>query len=194
MAARKLVTLKAFSRILDRAPSYVTQLKAEGRLVLSDAGKVDVDASLALIRETADPAKAGVAARHAATRSKANGTAQPPPVDDDEPQDTFEPQSSDAKRRTKALADKAETDAKAAERDYRQSMGELLEAGDVEHAARGAAVTLRNGLENLANTLAPQIAAENDEGKVRVILAEAIEHALEEVSRQFAAIAKAAEA
>ena len=197
MAARKSLTLKAFARILDRSPSYVTELKAAGRLVLTDDGKVDVDASLALIRNTADPAKDGVRARHAAGRAKGQGGDAGSPgagVDGDDAPDSFEPPSPDAKRRAKALADKAETDAKAAERDYRLSMGELLEAGDVEHAARGAATTLRNRLENLANTLAPQIAAETDEGKVRVILAEAIEHALAEVSRQFAAIAKAHEA
>ncbi len=191
-AARKLVTPKAFARILDTSPSYITELKAAGRLVVTDDGKVDVDASQALIRETADPAKTGVRERHAAGRGKGQGAPTPPPAadcDDDSPSE-FEPQSSDAKRRAKALADKAETDAKAADRDYRISIGALLDVADVEHAARTAAATLRNGLENLANTLAPEIAAEPDEGKVRVILADAIEHALDELSRQFAAIAK----
>lgn len=199
MAARKSVTFKGFARILDRQPSYVTQLKAAGRLVLTDDGKVDVDASLALIRNTADPAKEGVRARHAAARAQGQGSEAQSTGEGGEGEhaadlpDAFEPPSPDAKRRAKALADKAETDAKAAERDYRISMGELLDVADVEQAARTAAATLRNGLENLANTLAPELSAETDEGKVRVILADAIEHALDELSRQFAAIAKVQE-
>lgn len=186
MAPRKAVSFKAFARILDRAPSYVTQLKDAGRLVMTDDGKVDVDASLALIRDTADPAKDGVRARHAAARGHGEAAAN---GDDEAPTD-FEPQSSDAKRRAKALADAAELDARKKQREELLELGQLLQVDDVVAAVRGAATTLRNGLENLSNTLAPELAAESDEGKVRVILADAIEHALEELSRQFAAIVK----
>lgn len=193
MAPRKAVNLKAFARILDRQPSYVTQLKDAGRLVLTADGKVDVDASLALIKDTADPAKDGVRARHAAARGQGQGAAtddgDDAGVGEDSPSE-FDPPSSDAKRRTKALADAAEADARKKLRDEQIELGQLLDRDDVVPACANAVATLRNGLENLANTLAPELAAESDEGKVRVILADAIEHALDELSRQFAAIGR----
>ena len=188
------VTRKAFARILGAAPSYITQLQGEGRLVLTADGKrVRVDESLALIRGTADPVKAGVAARHAASRgapTAASGSedAEADEIAPDAPADPV--QESHARRRAKALADKAETDAKAAERDYRISMGELFEAAEVEHAVRSAVTTFRGSLENLPDILAPELSAISDEGRVRVVLGEAIEHKLEELSRALAALGR----
>jgi hypothetical protein len=186
------VSFKAFAHMLGgRSQSYVTELKAAGRLVLTADGKrVRPQESLALIKATADPARAGVAARHEAARAAiATGLGASP---DDDLEDPAAPLTYDghSTRRSRALADKAEWDAKAAKRDYEESMGELLKAGDVEAAVAGAAATLRTSLENLPNTLAPELAAATDEARVRVILGEAVEHALEEISRQFAVIAK----
>lgn len=193
-AERGEVTRKAFARILNAAPSYITQLQAEGRLVLTADGKrVRVDESLALIRGTADPAKAGVAARHAAARGAPTATSagdEPGPEDGEVGAGADAAQDSHARRRSKALADKAETDAKAAERDYRISMGELLEAAEVEHLIKSAVATFRGSLENLPDVLAPELSAISDEGRVRVVLAEAIEHKLEELSRAFAAVGR----
>ena len=190
------VSFKAFARILgERSPSYVTQLKGEGRLVLSDDGKrVRVAESLAWVRSTADPGKAGVVARHAAARDD-EALSSPSATDEAAVGDLEAPsadpvEQSHARRRSKAMADKAETDALAAERDYRRSMGELMEAAAVEHAVRGAVASFRGSLENLPNTLAPELSAMTDEGRIRVLLSEAFEHALEELSRQFAAIGR----
>lgn len=207
-AAPDVLGLKAFALHAGFKPGYITQLKAAGRLVLTTDGKrVRVAESLALIRDTADPAKAGVVARHAATRGKGRGrdtaakpspapaASAPPapaPADDAEPVDFSDPvESSHARRRARALADKAETDAKAAERDYRLSLGELLEAGEVVQVLQAAATTFRTTLENLPSSLAPELAATTDEGRIRVLLQDAHEHALEELSRQFGALAKA---
>ncbi len=194
------VSFKAFARILgERSPSYVTQLKAEGRLVLSaDSKRVRVAESLALVRSTADPGKTGVVARHAAARGD-EGATIPGAFDEGRGGDVEAPsadpvEQSHARRRSKAMADKAETDALAAERDYRRSMGELLEAAAVEHAVRGAVASFRGSLENLPNTLAPELSAMTDEGRIRVLLSEAFEHTLEELSRQFAALSRREEA
>lgn len=200
-------TFSAFARALgERSPAYVTQLREAGRLVLTDDGKrVRVAESLALIRETADPAKAGVVARHATKRSAGRAGAPPAgPAGDrgaDEGEDGQEigaladpVESSHARRRSKALADKAEADARKALRDEQVELGQLLPAEDVEHAVRGAVVTFRGSLENLPNTIAPELAALDDEGSVRVVLAEALEHALEELARRFGQLGKAAEA
>lgn len=200
-----------FARILgERSPSYVTQLKAEGRLVLTEDGKrVRVEESRALIKATADPGKTGVVARHAAAR--AQGAATTPAAgrgatsgaedaEDGEDADqagaasTGDPVAdSHARRRSKAMADKAEADARKALRDEQLELGQLLKAEDVEHAVRGAVVTFRGTLENLPNTIAPELAAIEDEGRVRVILAEALENALSELARRFGQLAKAEE-
>ena len=62
-------TFSEFAKVLRVKPRAITQLKADDRLILTEDGKrVRVEASLARIRETADPSKAAVAARHAAAR------------------------------------------------------------------------------------------------------------------------------
>ncbi|NLA68086.1 MAG: hypothetical protein GX856_07570 [Gammaproteobacteria bacterium] len=186
---------RKFAELQGWRPSYVTELKGRGHLVLTEDGRqVRVPESLQLLADLRDPAKIGVAARHAAARAEAAppaGTDDPADADADPGYPTDVVTDSHARRRAKALADKAETDAKAAERDYRLSMGELLEAADVEQTVRSAATTFRGALENLPNTLAPELSSLADEGRVRVVLAEAFEHVLEELSRVFAKIGRA---
>ena len=53
-----------------------------------------------------------------------------------------------------------------------------------------AITTLRTGLENLPTTLSASLAAETAEERCRVILANGIEHALEELSRKCSAVGK----
>lgn len=186
----RAVTLRQFARLLDVRPSYVTQLKAEGRLVLDEAGRVLVAASRQRIADTADPAKDGVRARHAAVREAGQGERQ---GEDDAGAGGAAAYSDDpiALRRSRALAEKAEAEARKALRDEQIELGQLLARDDVLHATRAAAAELRGALEVLPISLAPLLAAEPDEGRCRVLLADAIEHALDQLSRQFAAIAKA---
>lgn len=203
-------SFSGFARAIGVKASYVTELKAKDRLVLTDDGKrVRVEESLALIRETADGAKAGVAARHAAKRGKGGASAaagRPVPAsgadgaddaEDDAGEELANPadpvESSHARRRTKALADKAEADARKALRDEQVELGQLLQAEEVEQAVRNAVVTFRGALENLPNMIAPELAAIGDEGRVRVVLAEALENALGELARRFAGIARTEE-
>lgn len=197
-APDRAVTLKQFAKLLDVSPGYITELKQAGRLVLDDAGRVLVDASRRLIRETADPAKAGVRGRHAARRGKPAAAASagvpvpdvsPVPAEDADAL-ALPPMDPIALRRARALAEKAEAEVRDALRRERVEIGQLLPADDVEHAVRAAIATLRSGLENLPAILAPQVAAEGDEAKCRVLMTDAIEHALEELARQFTAIGK----
>lgn len=197
----RTATFAEFARLIGRTAPWVTQLRKDGRLVLTEDGKrVKVDASRALIRETEDPAKAGVAERHEADRQSRTGAPAPAPapaapsLPADDPEDDVDewlPAEGGHKlRRAKALADKEEALAEKARRENLVEMGKLLPADQVESALFAAATTLRTTLESLPDTLAPELAAARDEGKVRVIVAEAIEHALEEISRAFNAIAK----
>jgi hypothetical protein len=184
-------TFTRFANILECSKSYVTQLKADGRLVLTeDNQRVRVAESLERIRATADPAKAGVVARHAANRDAGaeQGTpaAQAPATgaeDDDEGEG-----GGDRYQHWRARNERAK--ALAAERDNRVRDGELLEAGDVAATVTTAITVLRNRLEALADVLGPQLAAEGDEARCRALVAESVEHALEETARQFATLAK----
>jgi hypothetical protein len=192
---------KRFARTIGVAPSYVAQLKDEGRLVLTDDGKrVRVAESIARIKASADPAKAPVAARHAANREARAGVAAvaapiapPAPA---QPQDatTIEATAGDLDRESSGFSywrsrnEKAK--ALASERENAVADGKLLDAGEVTAAVAAAITTLRTRFESLPDVLGPQLAGVNDEAQARALLAEAIEHALDEAARQFSNLAK----
>ncbi|MCW0398756.1 hypothetical protein NB688_000570 [Xanthomonas sacchari] len=191
-----VVTGKELAAYIGCKPSYVVELKRNGRLVLAPDGKGYLkSASLALYEETRDPSRAGVAERHAAARGaqlvNVRGDGDADPVEDDE--GDAEPKSSDAKRKAKALADKAETDAHMAQIELSEKLGELLPRDEVERAVGEAATGLRIALERIPDTLAPQLAAITDEAKVRQLLWDELTHALEELSRGFRSAAKLTE-
>ncbi len=181
-------------------PSYIVQLKRQGRVVACQGG-YQLAASLALYEQTKSPAHAGVAQRHAEARG---GALAPPQGDsgagaEDEGEDAADNDSrpapvGDAARRAKALADKAETDAAAAQRDLAISLGLLLRRDDVASMLGQAAGTFRATLERLADTLAPQLAAVADEHRCRELIWSEVNHALEELSRSFRAVGQTQEA
>lgn len=173
---------------------YITQLKGEGRLVLSEDGKrVRVAESLARIEATRDPAKAAVATRHAAGRASGQGEAAPPPSspasgapggqdgDDDAPVTAGYAYWRERSEKAKALA---------GERDNLVAEGKLLDAADVEAQLAGAVTRLRASLEALPHDMAPELAPITDEAQLRARLTTSIEHALAELARQFAALAR----
>lgn len=197
MSGDTTASFRDFAAMLGCRPSYVTQLRKEGRLVLTEDGKrVQIAASRALIAATRDPAHAGVADRHAAARRAtraADAQAAVDAADMPDPADTAdEPAAdgalvSDARRRAKALADKAEADAAAAIRENMLADGLLYRADDVDHAIATAVATLRAQLERVPILVAPQVVAATDEITVRDIIATEIERAQRELERQFAA-------
>lgn len=182
-------TQAQFAVLANVKPSYVTALKKAGRLVLDAEGRVLVRESLERIEATRDPAKAAVAARHAAARgAPAAAIAAPPANDDDAPDAGPELESTSAgysywrERTEKAKA-------LAAERENAIADGKLLAADDVVAQVANAVTLLRNALERLPDILGPQLAAEQNEARCRGLVAEAVELALEEASRRFGAIA-----
>lgn len=179
-----------FASLAGFKPSYVTQLKKDNRLVLDAQGRILVVESLARIRETADPSKAGVAARHEAERAaKASSSAPENDQDADQDDDLPEAASAAQPRASSAYQDsRAKREhylALAAQRDYEQSIGKLLNADDVVAVLAEAATAIRVRLEALADTLSVQLAAEPDESRCRALIAEAHEHALGELARAF---------
>ena len=189
-----------FAALARFKPGYVTELRTSGRLVLTEDGKrVRVAESLALIADTRDPAKAGVRARHAATRGAAahpptHAPAARPAADSDDGDDTgppsFEPDSPFSRRRAKAQAEREEALARKALRDEQVELGQLLQRDQVLPMIAEVVTIFRTSLENLAATLSPQVAALDDEARCKVLLDTSFEHALEELSRKFAAIGR----
>ncbi|MBD7987125.1 hypothetical protein H9645_03695 [Luteimonas sp. Sa2BVA3] len=188
---------RAFADLQGWRPSYITELKGKGHLVLTDDGRqVRVPESLAKLAALRDPSKIGVKERHAAARNVARTSSSTPGGEGQDAADvappTFVPDDPHAKRRAKALADQAEAAARKALRDEQVELGELIQREDVERVLADAATRLRTTLENVPATLAPELAATTDEARCRVLLANAIEHALEDLSRKFAVAGKGA--
>lgn len=194
-AQPETLSRREFAKRISVKPGYVTQLADAGRLVLTaDRRRVVVAESIALIEATRDPAKAGVAARHAAARRQGGAAASPvatasaSPAGSADDADVDEPRLPDnphSLRRAKALADKEEALARRAEREEQIELGQLLRRADVESTIAGAVNTLRTSLQNLPATLAPELAAANTEERCRVLLDNGIEHALEDLARKF---------
>lgn len=199
-AAPETLGLREFATRLNVKPGYVTQLKKAGRLVLDRDGRVLVAESLQLIEDTRDPARAGVAARHAERRaaakpspssSAAGGQGAPQQAGgDDTPAPEVVPNDPHAKRRARALADQAEAAARKALRDEQVELGQLLQRDDVLPQIAAAVTTFRTSLESLAATLAPQLAALDDEARCKVLIDTSFEHALDDLARRFAGIGR----
>lgn len=194
MSEANEVTAKQLARILGVGASYITQLKGEGRLVrTADGRRFLLAESRKLLAETADPSKAGVAARHAAARGAAVALESGGQgVDQDDPDAPLAPIQDDplAKRRALAQAQAEEAKARKLLRDEAVELGQLLPVDEVRSAIADAVTAMRADLDNLPAILAPQLAAERDEDRVRVILRDAIEHIEREFARKATAIAK----
>jgi hypothetical protein len=205
---------KAFAERLGCKPSYVTQLRKDGRLVLTpDGRRVLVEASLRLIADSRDPAKAGVVDRHAAARgapvalSTARGGEGPGAADgaaaglpggvadlgdseSDGTADDVPPDSPYAARRAAAQMRREEALARKAERDEQVELGQLMVANDVIAQLSSAATQIRQRIEAGADILASELGQEQDESRRRAIIVDHNERILAELERLFAAIAK----
>lgn len=188
--------LKEFAVYINRSPAHITALKQAGRLVLADASgrRVRVAESIQRIADTDNPAKSAVAARHAAARGQGGAT---PALDAPEGDSSahsapqLDPADPLATRRARAATEREEAGARKALRDEQVELGQLVLAADVNAVIADATTTLRTSLENLPTTLAPLLAAEPDEDRVRVLLADSLSHCLEELARHFGQLGKA---
>jgi hypothetical protein len=175
-----------FARHVGMKPSYITQLKKEGRLVLTDDGKaVRVAESVQRINETRDPSKQGVADRHAVGRATQPVDSSPPPQSKEAAADPQGDNGRIGNTYQAARAVKERYLAMSAKREYEIAIGRLMDADDVKSFVADAIVTLRTRLESLPDVLAPQLVAISDEAIARTMIAESIEHALEECATAF---------
>lgn len=186
MTTPATLTQRQFADHIGCRPSYVTKLKQEGRLVLTDDGRlVRVAESVARIEATRDPAKRAVAERHADERGAAlavgEGAAAGAAAAED-PAILANPDYQAARAKREHFAAERE------EMRYRQEAGELMVAAEVEGAVASILTELRTRLEALPDVLGPQLAPVTDETQIRARLADEIEIALGEVARRFGEI------
>lgn len=186
-----LMSQADFARHMGATPSYITQLKTAGRLVMQGA-MVNVEASKQRIEDTKDPSKAGVADRHGQEREQKSfdsDASAPLSTGQDRPQSAG-PSINDITGKAGSVyqqsrAMKEKYNAMQAKIAYEKEVGILLVAADAKAAVADGDAIIRNRLESLPDMLAPQLAAENDEQKIRAMLMDHIEHVLGELSRSF---------
>ncbi|WPC27672.1 terminase small subunit [Pseudomonas moraviensis] len=181
----------AFAARLGRSPSYITWLKDNNRLVLSPNGKqVDVHATEALIRDTADPSKVSVAERHQqnriqrdvysqlSTQAEPTSTAAPPQVL------TVDGKLPDFQ---KARALREHNMAKLAEIELGKAQGALVSKEAVETGAYNAGRLLRDQLFGPLPQLSHDLAAMTDPWLIEKHLTATFRRTLEEAERLSAA-------
>ncbi len=168
-------TQSAFAKRLGVTRGYINKLKDSGRLVITEASLVDVEASLAAIQATQDPSKPSNVFPNPVTEKPA-----------ETPQETADGRMSYQTARTV----KEKYAALSAKLAYEQACEKLLVTADVLAVIADATVTLRTRLESFPDLLAPQLAAISDEQQIRGMLAEEIEVLLADLSAHFGKLVK----
>ncbi len=165
------LTLAEFNRHMGYKGRYVYQLQKEQRLVMAADGKrVRVAESIRRIEETKDPSRAGVAARHAASRGH-ELAAVDSSVEDaggdgldgegDDGRATFRFQDSKAKREHYA--------ALREENAYRKEVGELMDAEEAVGAFADAGAKVSSVLDAVPATVGPMLAGLPPDEVLRVL-------------------------
>jgi hypothetical protein len=189
----------AFARRLGVAPSYVTKLKDEGRIVVVD-GQIEVEASLARMEATKDPNRDDVRQRHAKARDAKRlaegvgatvaGVIAPregeesgakvktaPGADsggreggDEEPEAGPVIQAAEVFR--KARTAKMHFESRRAVIRVARLQGRLADMATIRKSAGNDGASLRSLLENLPDQAAPRLAPVRDTAKAAAILSE----------------------
>ncbi len=148
-----------FARLLGYDKSRITQLKRAGRIVMSPDGKrVDVEASLARMAETADPGRMDVTERHAANRQAAGKVSEPVPAPvPDMPTDSAMGIDPAGRAKAKALLMHYENGILKLEMALRRGL--RYERSAVKREATSLGAMLRAGIERVIDQTAPRLAA-----------------------------------
>ncbi len=181
----------AFAARIGRAPSYITWLKNNNRLVLTADGKqVDVTASEALIRDTADPSKTAVADRHHQDRLQRDVysqlSSQVEPTSTTMPLPVIAP-SGQLPDFQKARALREHNLAQLAEIELHKAKGALVAMSAVQTGAYNAGRMLRDQLLGMPPQLAPELASMTDPWEIEKHLTAAIRRSLEDAERMSSA-------
>lgn len=159
-----------FAKLLGVSRSYVTELKKNGRLVMTQNNLVDVEASQIRIQETADPNRDDVTQRHAAAKGRAETEKKKRERD---PNHVTFSDGRAKEQHYKALQ---------AEIDYKKTIGELVPMQDMKMAVTDMVMTFRQQLENLPHQLAPELVGK-DHDFIRIVLKQRVHDALSDLER-----------
>ncbi|MFT2186350.1 terminase small subunit [Pseudomonas putida] len=163
--------------------SYVSKLVSQDRLVLTDDGKVDVEATEALLAETADPSKAAVAARHEGNRVERDVRSQLQPGGDTPAVQPAIQQSGKGPDFQKARAYREYYLAQLAEAELNKIQGNLVERKRVEDAAFAAARTLRDMMFGVIPQLAAELTGKSDPRVIEKLLSASIRLVFENAAK-----------
>jgi len=163
--------------------SYVSKLASQDRLVLTEGRKVDVDATEALLAESADPSKAAVTARHEESRIDRDVRSQLLPVSDTPAAQPAVQQPGKGLDFQKARAHREFYLAQLAEAEFNKVQGNLVERKSVEDAAFTAGRTLRDLVFGLAPQLAAELTGMNDSWEIEKHLNGAFRQVFEDAAK-----------
>lgn len=176
-----------FAARLGVSRSYITQLKQADRLVMTAAGLVDVEASMARIKATEDPSKARKAPP--ATPGQENAPRAPisPPKSEMDGMTGLEKVGGAFKL---WQARKMKADAEMAEMEKARMARELVPRDAAEFAMDDLAAGVRSRLENLPARWAPVLAPMSELNQIQATLTELVENELRAMANQQAKRAK----
>lgn len=189
-----IVTKSEYATLRGWAPSYVSKLLRQGKIAeLADGehkGKIDSEDADRRLAEARDPSKDAVR-RHWRDKKvghppdtlnllpQVGGGA--PKTSSDVPRSRSE-SGEDSYYAHKSKREKFE--AQLAELRYLEEIGKLVAADDVEREIERLARSVRDAQLNIADRLAPILAAETDPARVHTLIAEEIRASHNELSRR----------
>ena len=167
------LTVSEFNAHMGYKGRYAYQLKKEGRLVMTEDGKlVRVAESIQRIDATRDPSRAAVAARHAAARD-----ASPPPISihvegDETPEESAGNTGSASAGNYNFQDGKAKREHYAALREeaaYRKDVGLLMDVDEALGAFADAGARVSAVLDAVPATIGPMLPSLCPEDVLRVL-------------------------
>ena len=159
-----------FAKKYGYSKAAVTQFKNNGRMVFDSNGKVDFDASIRKIKETADPARFDVTERHAKARESEYNT-----LDRSENRDNGSYQAARTVRE-KYLALQAKLD-------YELSLGELVEKSVVEKILFERARQFRDGVTATSKRIAPLVIGKESLKEIESLIDAELTYMLDQFSK-----------
>lgn len=176
------------ARANGRIPASLFSVRPSGRPYV-----IDLEAAERVVRSVLSPAAAPGQPRADKVRERQAKAAAPAPVPEAAPAPASQPQASiaddpvpmQAGGYQKARAMREAYAAKLAQLDYQQKVGQLVSKDDMKAALFSAGRQLRDTLTQLPTRLAPQLASEQDQHVISMMLAQEINDALKELAHAF---------
>lgn len=165
------------------AKSYVSKLAKQDRLVLTDCGKIELEATELLLASSTDPSKAAVTARHEQDRIERNVhtelaiVAETPAVLPTGKAPDFQ----------RARAHREHFLAQLAEAEFHKVQGNLVQRDAVAKAAFTAGRMLRDLMLGLSPQLAPELASMSDPWQIEKHLTGTFRRVFNDAGRMSAA-------